>query len=162
MTIGEHLNFLKEEFPITLNFSEFYYYENILGQHFLLHKPSGKKINNFKVSKKINILQQLNIVFDLNLSEIKIYNNDDNDHYIYSATSDSSFTLINREKGLFEGTTVATYTMWVDFGSIINHDNNKSGKKITKKDFDDLIFKYANGLPTTTEFSHPTQPEKPP
>ena len=84
-TIGRYLKLSDEEFPLTLNFDDFYYYEAVTGEHLLLHTLTGKRSMVFYITdNKYNILELINRRFGMNLESISIDG-------LYSATKNSEF-----------------------------------------------------------------------
>ena len=84
-TIGRYIKLNDEDFPLTLNFNDFYYYEAVTGEHLLLHMLTGKRSMEFYItSNKFNILELINTRFEMDLESISIEG-------LYSATKNSEF-----------------------------------------------------------------------
>lgn len=84
-TIGRYIKLNDEDFPLTLNFNDFYYYEAVTGEHLLLHTLTGKRSMEFYItSNKFNILELINTRFEMDLESISIEG-------LYSATKNSEF-----------------------------------------------------------------------
>jgi hypothetical protein len=84
-TIGRYINLNDNEFPLVLNFNDFYYYETVTGEHLLLHTISGKKAMDFYfTSDKYSILELINQRFGMDIELISIDG-------LYSATINSEY-----------------------------------------------------------------------
>ena len=70
-TIGQYLKFIPEEFPLVLEFDNFYYYETTNHNNTLLYRPTLKKIDDFTVTN--NLLGEINEMFGLDISSLYIY-----------------------------------------------------------------------------------------
>ena len=100
-TLGEYLGFEADEYPITLNFNDFYYYENGDHNHILLHTPTKRKSTEFYIlSTDHNIIKKFNTIFDLQLTEIHIHDPISNEMLCHS-TPNSDFLYV---KGSSYGT----------------------------------------------------------
>ena len=87
-TIGRYINIEIEEYPISLYFNDFYYYERADGKHLLLHTLTGKRFTDFYLNNNSNLFRLINERFGLDIDLISISHN--NESY-YSATKFSEF-----------------------------------------------------------------------
>lgn len=151
-TLGEFLSVKPEHYPLTLYFNDFYYYENKDHRHLLMYIPSGKKTQNFHVSKKLNILLQLNEVFNLSLDKISI---DIDNKYYYSASCDSEF--LRTDDGTNQFLCVGTITLKLDW--FIGDEKLSKGEYKKKRKKIEAYFEKINGKQILTEeLDHPARP----
>jgi len=88
-TIGRYIKLNDEDFPLTLNFNDFYYYEAVTGEHLLLHLLTGKRSMEFYItSNNFNILELINARFETDLESISF-------ERLYSATKTSEFFRVS-------------------------------------------------------------------
>lgn len=151
MTLGQKLLFSEDEYPLTLYFDDFYYYENKDGKHLLMHVPTRKSTENFKISNKVNIMKQINLIFGLAIEEMRIYD-PTGEHMLFHGTKDSSSTITDRGDG--SGVTKFAMEMTFLFKWLeeANEKGNVNGRVYTKpalkKAFSKWIHDCQNGLPT--------------
>lgn len=150
MTLGQKLLFTEDEYPLTLYFDDFYYYENKDGKHVLTHLPTRKSTENFKISNKVNLMKQINLIFGLDLQEMHIYD-PTGIEMLFHATKDSSSTISKRN----EGNGVTQFQMEMTFLYKWLEEANEKGnvngrvysKPALKKAFSKWIHDCQNGIP---------------
>lgn len=168
MTLGQKLMIREDEYPLTLYFGDFYYYENINGHHLLMHIPTRKSTENFKISHKINIMKQINLVFDLNIEELKIYDPAGKE-MLFHGTKEYSSTVTQR---MFDGDSsvgVGKFQMectFILYGLPIPPDKDVNGRVYTKKSFQKAVKewmgKYTAGEQPIIGLNHKAREEIPP
>lgn len=168
MTLGQKLMIREDEYPLTLYFGDFYYYENSNGNHLLMHMPTRKSTENFKISQKVNIMKQINLAFNLNIEELKIYDPAGKE-MLFHGSKDHSSTVTQRmiegdgSVGIGKFQMECTFIMdWIAKAPDKPENGRVYTKESLKKAVGEWMRKYTAGEPPMTDWDHKAREEIPP
>lgn len=166
MTLGQKLMIRENEYPLTLYFGDFYYYENSKGNHLLMHTPTRKSTENFKISQKVNIMKQINLVFGLTIEELKIHDPSGNE-MLFHGSKDHTSTVTQRmidsdgSVGIGKFQMECTFIMdWIAKAPDKPENGRVYTKESLKKAVKEWMRKYTTGQTLSGEINHPVK--KPP
>ena len=151
LTICEKIELPDKEYPFSVEFDGFFYYETIKHDNTLVYLPTGKAINNFKVKDGDILLNVINQKFGLDLENITIYGR--HNEYYCSSTKTSCF-FYSCEKtptGIGNGQFIGKFTF--DLEEMVNWDKIPEEKVFTREYSVDI----GEDIPPSEEARPPTE-----
>ena len=152
-TLGQYFGFKVNDYPITLNFNDFYYYENSNHNHILLYIPTGKMVNDFYMVDNLSgyLLNRINDVFQLNLSEIEIYRPFTNE-VLCKSKLDSEWVYTKSINGLGCGANMVVINFGIDllWDTTNMTDDDKADKEQLLKHYLDNLTQVSTSTRTNS------------